>query len=217
MGDMPGVTWSERQPTDWLASNGRWYPANKYPNGWSTSALPPAPGHGGVGSILRRYADSAAAAVGLAPSGASDLSSQQTPSPQAVGSDAWDTGSYDPDWDARNDSTSTRPSSDVVPTGRTVADATVTAQRTYAAPVGAGAPPPPAIATPRDDGLPPAPGRIRSDDLPAPAPPVKTNTPYIPQPSPPAKPFDVMAGDLGRVLGTAKRRIERAIDDASTS
>jgi hypothetical protein len=193
---MSGVTWEERNPTDWLASNGRWYPESKYPHRWFTSALPPAPGHGGVGSILRRYADAAT-----------------TPSP---------TGST-PSGPGNSESKSD--SHAVVRTGRGVADATVTAQRTYAPSVSAGAPPPPALGT--SAGIPAPPGRIRDeqasgDDDPRPPAPTKVNTPYIRPPSGSAAmetsgSFDVVAGDLGRVLGSARRRIEKAINDSANS
>jgi hypothetical protein len=193
---MSGVTWEKRLPTDWLASNGRWYPESKYPRGWSTSALPPAPGHGGVGSILRRYADAAS-----------------TPTPNGPTPNGPDNS------EAKSDSHA------VVRTGRGVADATVTAQRTYAPPVSAGAPPPPALG--RSAGIPASPGRIRDeetrdDDDPRPPAPTKVNTPYIPPPSGSAATeapgsFDLAAGDFGRVLGSARKRIEKAINDSANS
>ncbi len=199
-GNMSGVTWEQRQPTDWLASNGRWFPASKYPRGWSRSALPPAPDHGGVGSILRAYAGTAASpASNPKPS---------TPTPNGPGN-----------------SESRSASHAVVRTGRGVADATVTAQRTYAPPVSAGAPPPPALATSAD--IPAPPGRIRdeqasSDADPRPSAPTKVNTPYIPPPSGTAATaasgsFEVVAGDLGSVLGSARKRIAKAINDSATS
>ena len=60
-----GVSWADRDSTDWLASNGRWYPASNYPRGWNRTALPPAPGQGGIGSILRKYAEAAAENLNL--------------------------------------------------------------------------------------------------------------------------------------------------------
>ena len=200
---MSGVSWEKRQPTDWLASNGRWFPASEYPRGWSTSALPPAPGHGGVGSILRAYADTAAPQPSTA-----------KPSPTSTA------GSSGADY------SELRPSSNApVRTGRGVADATVTAQRTYAAPVTAGAPPPPALGTAAD--LPAPPGRIREEEAgvstaPQPPNPTKVNTPYIPPPAGAARTdtsgsIEVVAGDLGRVLGSARQRIKKAINDSANS
>jgi hypothetical protein len=165
---MTGVTWTERQPSDWLASNGRWYAQNKYPKGWSTSALPPAPGHGGVGSILREYA-------GV---------------PADIGRDT----------QGRRTATSATGSS-VARTGRVVADATVTSQSTYRSRVGPAAPPPPAL--PSKTRIPDPPGRVRDDAPVAPPPPAKKRDEV-----------EVEAGDLGSVLGSAKRRIERAINES---
>lgn len=55
---MTGVTWDERKPGDWLASNGRWYPKSQRPRNWDTLALPPAPGHGGVTQLHGRRVES---------------------------------------------------------------------------------------------------------------------------------------------------------------
>ena len=222
---MEGVSWIDRQPSDWLASNGRWYPARTYPNGWSSSALPPAPGHGGANSVMQKYANAAAGAMGLGSSGSTSTSSAPyEPVYQSSDSD-WD----DPDV-ARPRPTPTptptpTPGFSVARSGRSVADATVTSQRTYANRVGPAAPPPPAIASPAP------PGRVRPD---APAastgavpgrepefpPPPATPTPSVPAKTPavPAAPpkteFEVIAGDLGSVLGSARKRIEKALNDS---
>ncbi len=197
---MPGVSWSERQPTDWLASNGRWYADSKYPRGWATSALPPAPGHGGVGSILRGF-------VGTA---SPKISSERKSTIGASRNDAefspgWTVSSDAPESDSAPSQAHREPSSSVVPTGRRVAEATITE------------PPPRTAMTPE---FPPPPGRLGAPPQPSPplpAAPVKRNTPYVPPPSPNADAgsFDVVAGDLGKVLGSAKRRIEKAINDAA--
>ena len=82
-------------------------------------------------------------------------------------------------------------------------------QRTYRPKVASG-PPPPAQ-------LPPPPGRIRdvpddATDSPSPATPAvrKTN-------SGASDGIAVVAGDLGKVFGVAKRRIEKAINDSYES
>ncbi len=227
---MDGVSWIDRQPSDWLASNGRWYPARTYPNGWSSTALPPAPGHGGANSVLQKYANAAAGAMGLGSSGSTTATSAPyEPVYQNSDSD-WD----DPDV-ARPRPTPTPTSSptpgfSVARSGRSVADATVTSQRTYANRVGAAAPPPPAIASPAP------PGRVRPDAPTAPTAAVPARQPEFPSapphtPGPPATPaapatrpavpattpkteFEVIAGDLGSVLGSAKKRIEKALNDS---
>ncbi|MFT7475573.1 MAG: hypothetical protein ACI81L_002512 [Verrucomicrobiales bacterium] len=181
---MSGVTWTQRQPSDWLASNGRWYAHSKYPKGWSTSALPPAPGHGGVGSILREYAG-VAAGIGRD----SQVRRPSSTSEQTQGTAAASRTAASPT------------GSSVARTGRAVADATVASQATYRPRVGPGAPPPPAL--PSQAKISDPPGRIRDDAPVVPPPPVKKQDEVR-----------VDAGDLGTVLGSAKRRIERAINES---
>jgi len=196
---MDGVTWSMRQPTDWLASNGRWYPASKYPRGWMTSALPPAPGQGGVGSILRRFAEKA---------GIDDGGTRVANGALPLDADGFEY--LEDDWDtpaAAAPRPSPPPKTRVAPeagfsvakSGRSVANATVTDQTDYAHKVGPGAPPPPQI----ESKTPPAPGR-------------SANTPAVrpaPAPTNSKANLEVIAGDLGKVLGGAKKRIEKAIND----
>ena len=222
---MDGVSWIDRQPSDWLASNGRWYPARHYPNGWSSSALPPAPGHGGANSILEKYASAAAGAIGInrpaqpSPMSQPDVGPSAYAGSSSSSSSEWHDG--EPVARPRPSATSTPPTPgfSVARSGRSVADATVTSQKTYANSVGPAAPPPPALTSP------PAPGRVRDDAPKAPnapaAPaqqpefPVRAASPTPPVPAQTAKTeFEVIAGDLGSVLGSAKKRIEKALNDS---
>lgn len=194
----------DREPTDWLASNGRWYPARHYPNGWNSSALPPAPGHGRANSILQKYASAASGVTGL---GNADQEApfgdvyKTPPAPRPA------TESEPPATSDRSFFRSSPP----------VAKATVTSQRTYAHKVGAGAPPAPALSPP------PPPGRVRSDAPDAPGP--RTKVPGRQPPPHGSRPasatsaddasdVEVTAGDLGAVFGSAKKRIEKALNDA---
>jgi len=86
---------------------------------------------------------------------------------------------------------------------RRTAEATVVDQRSHSSRLPAGSPPMPAI------GAPPPPGRVR-DDAPEMPPPAERN---LPAPPPPA-PTSVVAGDLGRVVGSARAKIEKRIEDA---
>lgn len=222
-----GVTWDKRSPNDWLASNGKWYPSSSYPRGWETSALPPAPGEGGVGSILRKYAEKAAEATGLdldfgddAPSTApprpnpSRVTKTKTPRPTA----APPTGPRSSSGPLPDPPKMSKPPSGfsvMDPGRRRVADATVTNERDFAHKVGAGAPPPKQLSTP------PPPGRVSSGPKPppaSPAPPTGSSVPAVQKPPPPKSAavggFDVIAGDFGKVLGGAKKRIEEALNDA---
>lgn len=196
---MPGVSWSQRSPTDWLASNGRWYEASTRPRDWSTSALPPAPGHGGIGSILGRIAEAGSTAAGLGSSNDEPSVVRRRP-----------TGPGSPKPPPRPSAPApAKPGSSVrpAPTGRRVAEATIT--ETYEQ---------------QNPAIPPPPGRLRPEETPEvalPAPPAPKES-TIPPPSPGAAgaeagSFEVVAGDLGRVLGTAKRRIEKAINDSAES
>lgn len=210
---MDGVTWFERQPTDWLASNGRWYPVSKYPGRWYTSALPPAPGHGGANSILQKYAEKGAELT------AKSRPQTQSPTPQAPPAKPESTSPSKSRTSGGNvpnapapPTASAAPGFSVTRPGRQVADATVTEQRTYANAVGAAAPPPPAIPA----AVSTAPGRVRSDAPMSPQIPAPTRTPTVAVT--PAAPvdksdFEVVAGDLGSVLSSAKKRIEKALND----
>ena len=219
---MDGVSWIDRQPSDWLASNGRWYPARYYPNGWSSSALPPAPGHGGANSILEKYASAAAGAIGINRPAQPSPMSQADSGPSAY---AGSSSSSSSEWNDGEPAARPRPSATSTPSapgfsvarsGRSVADATVTSQKTYANSVGPAAPPPPALTSP------PAPGRVRSDAPKAPsAPAAPAGQPEFPvraaAPAPTAASkteFEGIAGDLGSVLGSAKKRIEKALNDS---
>lgn len=214
---MSGASWSDRQPSDWLASNGRWYDASKYPRGWSTTALPPAPGHGGVESLLGRFVG-----TGSAPS------PTFTPSDEVIGhhraADHASSWTVDGEETATSDdsvaSESRPPGSAVVPTGRRVEDATLSESDrrgptpAIPAPAGRLSSPPPSRSLPAPPSVPNA-----RPNLPAPPAP-RSAAPAAPQPPAPSDASDqggieVVAGDLGRVLGTAKRRIERAINEAA--
>lgn len=211
---MAGVTWSERSQSDWLASNGRWYPRSTYPVGWTMTSLPPAPEHATVGSILRRVtgqfdlpaiANDRPAPPRAAPSKAAPPKARRAPeSPAAQPSRQPNSPPRPP---ANASDRSFLPKSPG--SGRGAADAAVVGQRTYKPKVSAGPPPPAA--------LPPPPGRIRdvaADALPdplAPKPPAVRKEPE------PTEDFQVVAGDLGRVFGVAKRRIERAINESYES
>lgn len=219
---MPGVSWTERQPTDWLASNGRWYAESKYPRGWSTSALPPAPGHGGVGSILRRFVETAVESGTGAVSRLENLgddddwtyefgddeSAEEFASGFTVGSRASGKPSASQQSDSSGPATT---GAAMVPTGRRVAEATISEPSPK---LGTPSPPPPASAT--SASLPAPPGRITQEPEfpPMPAPPTQAVTNVAPAPAPKSS-FDVVAGDLGSVLGSAKRRIEQAINESA--
>lgn len=206
---MPGVSWTQRQPTDWLASNGRWYAASKYPRGWSTSALPPAPGHGDVGSILRRFVETAVDSGTGAMSRLGDEYDDFDDDQDHHDYDDVEDGDHGGrDWAsgftvASHSSGPAQPTappspnppgSAVVATGRRVADATISE------------PPPP------DASLPAPPGRISQSSNPPP--PTQAATNVVPAPTPKSS-FEVVAGDLGTVLGSAKRRIEEAINESA--
>lgn len=204
---MPGVSWDDRESTDWLASNGRWYEQSKHPRGWSTSALPPAPGHGGVGEILRRFVGTASPDI--------TMTTASTPPSASTFSVDGDDSEFSAGWSVASDgprppsaSASSAPGTSVVRTGRHVASATVTEP----------APPSPVPA----QELPAPPGRLGALPKaapPMPAPPKKLNAPKPPPPAPARQTasVDVVAGDLGKVLGSAKRRIERAINESAES
>jgi len=225
---MGGVTWDQRSETDWLASNGRWYPRSKFPTGWVMSSLPPAPEHAEVGSILRRVT-----------SGFSELEQalrQDDGSSNAADSQNYVYSETDDKPGERASSPTrrparpqrthppqaaqTRPGAPASARDRTFlpkeanrpggsASATVTRQSTYKPKVGSGPPPPSA--------LPPPPGRIRDADDGDPASP-SPSAPAVPTPpQPAATDFEVVAGDLGKVFGVAKRRIERAINESAAA
>lgn len=209
-----GVSWADRTPSDWLASNGKWYPASKYPRGWDRTALPPAPGHGGVGSILGKFIESAAAPGRVAPAATpapADGQPPRTPRPQQQQRPK----STVPPRPSKASRSSGQSGFSVAKSGRQVADATVTKQRTYSPKVGAGTPPPPKLPPTTST----SPGRVRNDpqDGVAPPPPPNPNpVDFAPVKSAPPGSDEVTlqsaAGDLGRLFGSAKKRIEDAIN-----
>lgn len=229
-----GVTWSQRSPSDWLASNGKWYPSSKYPRGWETSALPPAPGQGGMGSVLREFATKATNSVGVTlgavdriaanSAGASNTAAPPPPAPPtssgAPGASGASTSAQprkpvrtkSPPRSQPASSQQTSGFSVMDPGRRRVADATVTNERDYAHKVGAGKPPPRQLQTP------PPPGRVAAPPAPS------SSVPAVQKPPPPPakRPvvnedgginFDVVAGDFGKILGGAKKRIEKALNE----
>lgn len=185
---MSGVTWSERQPGDWLASNGRWYSASKYPRGWNVLALPPAPGHGLAHRSLRTEPEPVSQSSGRS------VRSQSTEASQSPGR-------------VRTQ----RASTNVETAGRKVADATVTGVSNYKRRIdpaersSSALPPPPR--------QPPPPGTdltqmgqeqnsTSNDALGSLSTVFSTSA-------------ESYAGDLGRVLGKARRKIEEAINEAT--
>lgn len=215
---MSGVTWDERTETDWLASNGRWYPQSSYPRSWDMTSLPPAPGHGQIGSILRRVTAHLGVDADLFEGGFEAEPERppiRTKRPEATRSRP----TVPRQQATRADPTPRQSSSTARATDRTflpressrdaTANAEVIAQRTYKPKVSPG-PPPPA-------GLPPPPGRIRDVEG-------ASGPPSPPAPSVPAKrstqealDLEVVAGDLGKVFGVAKKRIAKAINEAAES
>lgn len=205
---MAGVTWTDRKPTDWLASNGRWYPQSQYPTGWSTSALPPAPGHSKSGAVLSKLR-SAGAELFDQFDGATDSAVPTTPPPGVSASPPPRPSSPPP-------ATATAPKPPQAPRRQPgSARADVVSQRTYSRKVPSGPPPPQQLPAP-DDGMPAPPGRIRNESAPS------SNVPVAAPPPPPmaSKPLasgglEVVAGDLGRVFNTAKKRIAEAIEESA--
>lgn len=199
---MSGVGWDQRKDGDWLASNGRWYPGNTRPRGWDRTALPPAPDHeasrgSALASVRSRFEDAAGAASQRISDGFESETEAPTVPPPAHTPTPAHSASSAPAPRGDTSFVTTRP--------RTAgtAEATVVDQREHASRLPQGTPPMPAI------GAPPPPGRIRDDapEMPAPA---DTN---LPAPPPPA-PSSIVAGDLGRVLGSARAKIEKRIEDA---
>ncbi|MGI9605045.1 MAG: hypothetical protein ACR2P0_02785 [Acidimicrobiales bacterium] len=195
---MSGVSWSERQPDMWLASNGRWYAANTYPRGWRRTALPPAPDqderHGGLELITKRAEEIAARA--------SDAMSDMNAS--AGSRSAGDSSGSTRPSSGSSEWTSSPPAAPS--TMRGSAPATVSSQRTYAPPVAAAPPPPAAIGRPTP-GLPPAPGRVRDDAPDASSPPRPARSP--------AEISDSVSRDIGRMVGSARAQVSKAINDSA--
>ena len=201
---MEGRTWDERKPGDWLASNGRWYQQSKRPRGWNLLALPPAPGHGAVTRVFGRTHSTADTPSQRQTSTATPRQSTSPPPREPVSTAAG----------APGPPPQPNPSSSVVRTGRRVADATATHVSTYKrrierGPQSAGSlPAPPSSQS--EPTTPEPPGRRPSAPTPPAAPPaVRPRTTHK---SPTAA--DV-AGDLGRVISNAKKRLEEAINEAS--
>ena len=213
---MTGVTWDERKPGDWLASNGRWYPEHQRPRGWTTLALPPAPGHGGASQLHSTIA--------------SKINTAKTEwSPSFSDSDD-DEDDFDFDSDGADSFETTASGvqpSRVARPRPTAANATATNVRTYKHRIerGPAAPaqlPPPSQwrdkpAQPPAPRAPAPPGRVLNE--PASPPPPPRSVPARRSPSgnagaqsPTAAGY---ASDLGRVLGKARKRIEEAIEESA--
>ncbi len=235
---MAGATWNDRQPTDWLASNGKWYASSSYPRGWDSTALPPAPGHGGVTSILKKYTK---AVTDVQSDFMDRLGGPESDGAEYRSYDAFGNYEDDEQYEYEDDfvlheepprrepprtKTPPPPSSErpapptgfsVAKSGRTVAPATVTAQRDYAEKLGSGTLPPPSLGA---GDTPPPPGRLSPPSppgVPAPPAPPKPPTParaVEPAPAPQTPNLEVLAGDLGKVLGSARKKIEKALNDS---
>lgn len=241
---MNGVTWDERGDGDWLASNGRWYPAHQRPRGWVTLALPPAPGHRGAEGVNDWLTEKAAAAVSAGRAIAPTIAPTPVSADGAAGkampsfsdllnvgdvsfSELLNVGDSEPDTEPERSSSSTPPPRPSAPppnsrttrdsqTGRRVADATATNVKTYKKRIAPGERPSGAL--PSAPELPPEqawrdtpapPGRVDS----APPPPVVQKTAPRIVATPPSS--AALAGDLGRVIGKARKKLEEAINEAS--
>lgn len=201
---MSGATWNDRQPSDWLASNGRWYPASQYPRGWDFLALPPAPGHGFAHRFSETDSDLVTATSGYDPPARHTANFEQrqaqTP-PQPPPRPA----------PPRPQSSSTA----VAPTGRSVADATVTKVSNYKRRIQPGQRP--------SGSLPPPPGQPPPPSAPPanrPAPPGRVSQQGSPRASVKSSAVTdlsnaLQTGDLGGVLDKARRKIEDAINEAA--
>ena len=225
---MSGVTWDQRNPGDWLASNGRWYPESQRPRGWDALALPPAPEHGGAARVHNAVRANTSSPIKPRRTTRPDPwlpwddSDEWSEEPTSSGSPA------PPSPPAQRSSPPPAPTKSSA-TGRRVAPATASDVRTYKyrLPTGQASPQglPPASEW-RDDQadgdddagtLPPAPTDPTNS---APAPPGR----LVPgrqgqartQPQTVAKASaSAYAGDLGRVLGKARKKIEDAINEAA--
>ncbi len=227
---MSGVTWDQRNPGDWLASNGRWYPESQRPRWWDTLALPPAPGHGGASSLHERAeATAPPRATNRTRATTRTTTAKRPPAPRRPSSSSTTSSTASSSPAPPRSSSAPPPASPVTPTGRRVAPATASDVRTYKyrLPTGQASPQglPPASEW-RDDQadgdddagtLPPAPTDPTNS---APAPPGR----LVPgrqgqartQPQTVAKASaSAYAGDLGRVLGKARKKIEDAINEAA--
>ena len=239
---MNGVTWDERQPTDWLASNGRWYPRSHYPRHWDMLALPPAPGHGLVAG-LRRSADDASSTTH-----ATQRPPQQPPSTRTSTRPPPRTNPSSAPPPPRRPAPPTTPLQKAPPSAPAppitaqrpqprTAEAEATNVRTYKYRIEPGAAPPKGLPSARD--LPPPPGRLAplpgndgqpaSQQAPSPAPasapPARVESP--PTPPTPGRPkkasgsssalsgISVFGKDFEQVLGSARKRIEEAIEDSA--
>ena len=220
-----GTSWSERQPNDWLASNGKWYSHRDYPAGWRRTALPPAPDHAEPdGSAVRRLQTAAAqrleaanAAVPLNNQHGSRAGTVRTKRPG---------GQPTPTPTGRPGGSFVTPARGARPSGPAAAN--VVDQRTFKPKVGAGPAAPPAIGSSgrTNPTAPPPPGRITdaAPDAPAqfkaaapPAPPANPRAGIPPAPSKGSSRTGGFStpGDLGQVLKSAKKRVEDAINEAA--
>lgn len=213
---MSGVTWDEKSDSDWLASNGRWYPHRLYPKWWSTSALPPAPGHDGAASILQRAASIVSdGPAAVRPWGDTASGSERTRSSDAAPSAGAGSSPNKSRISAEERGRATATDRSFLPKEpyrhQVAAEAEVVDQRTYAHRIDAGAP--------KASALPPAPGRIRDvddDGDPDPPPPPAA----LPPPPQVIRRSPTSAGDdpveeFGRMFGAAKERIAKAINEAA--
>lgn len=216
---------NEGQPTGWHRM-GSGTPAAAYPRGWSFSSLPPAPGHGNAASLMDKYIRQPIGTdtPNTRPQNANVQAQSQPPTstsqarPQATSATRPPPRTKTPPPPPASSGAPTSSGFSVAKTGRRVAQATVTNQRDYATPLENPTPPTPRL---ESGDIPSAPGRVSNAPA-APKPPPAPNYPARPNayspvpaaPSPPKSGVEVIAGDFGKVLGGAKKRIEEALNEA---
>ncbi len=239
---MNGATWDERQPSDWLASNGRWYPRSEYPSRWDMLALPPAPGHGLATSLESRITERVPSQPKRSAPSRQQPSrqqpSRQQPSRQQPSRQQPARAAAPPPLGSQGAAPPPprRPAPPPSPPGpqpRT-APAEATNVRTYKYRIEQGAPPPKGLPSAQDTPAPP--GRIAPlpDDSnesvvdatePAAAPPARVEHPPAP-PAPgnskesnagsnPLSGLSILGKDFDSLLGNARKRLEEAIDESA--